>query len=146
MSGVNLDAVERTMLLIAERSHLSFTYHDPADGQLLSVSPHVLASRTGYLPAIVNAGEAIWREATGKGFELDIAQDLGALLGFRLRGIGAGSFSTVMLSLLEALHQAARPGAVVVSELNAVWAAAIERASSHDPQPVQIEPTGLPRR
>ena len=142
VSGVNLDAVERTMLVIAERSHLPFTYHDPANGQLLPVSADSLASRTGYLPAIVNAGEAIWREATGKSFELDIARDPDTLLGFRLQGIGAGSFSTVMLASLEALHQATRPGAVVVSELNAVWAAATERARLHDPEPVLAEPRG----
>jgi hypothetical protein len=142
VSGVNLDAVERTMQVIAERSRLPFTYHDPANGQLLSVSPDALASCAGYLPAVVTAGEAIWREATGKGFELDIVRDPGTLLGFRLRGIGAGSFSTVMLSSLEALHQATRPGAVVVSELNAVWAAATERAHLHDPQPIRVEPRG----
>jgi hypothetical protein len=142
VSDVDLAAVERTMQVIAERSHLPFTYHDPANGQLLSVSPDALASRMGYLPAIINAGEAIWREATGKGFELDIVRDPGTLLGFRLRGIGAGSFSMVMLSSLEALHQAARPGAVVVSELNAVWAAATEHARLHDLQPVRVEPRG----
>ena len=142
MSGVNLGAVERTMQVIAERSLLPFTYHDPANGQMLLVSPETLASRTGYLPAIVSAGEAIWREATGKGFELQIGRDHDALLGYRLWSIDAGSFSTVMLSALEALHQATRSGAIVVSELNAVWAAANERARLHTPAPSQAEPRG----
>src|SRR6185312_9700265 len=121
---------------------LPFTYDDPVNGQLLRVSPEALASRTGYLPAIVTAGEAIWREAAGKGFELQIVRDAEALLGFRLHGIGAGSFSTVMLCSLEALHQATRSGAVVVSELNAVWAAATERARLHEPSPGPAEPRG----
>ena len=145
MNGVNLGAVERTMQVIAGRSLLPFTYHDPANGQLLSLSPETLASRTGYLPAIISAGEAIWREATGKGFELQIAPDRDALLGYRLWSIDAGSFSTVMLSALEALHQATRSGAIVVSELNAVWAAATERARLHAPPPSPAEP-GVPRR
>ncbi|MEO8714324.1 MAG: hypothetical protein ABI369_04860 [Acetobacteraceae bacterium] len=142
MSGVDLSAVEHAMLVLAERSRLPFIYHDPANGQLLPISPDALVSRAGYLPAIVTAGEAIWREATGKSFALDIARDPATLLGFRLRGIGAGSFSTVMLSAIEALHQAARPGAVVVSELNAIWAASTERARRHDPEPEAATPTG----
>jgi len=142
VSGVNLEAVERTLQVIAERSLLPFTYHDPANGQMLLVSPETLASRTGYLPAIVSASEAIWREATGKGFELQIARDHDALLGYRLRSIDAGSFSTVMLSALEALHQATRSGAIMVSELNAVWAAATERARLHAPPPGPAEPRG----
>jgi hypothetical protein len=142
VSAVNLNAVERTMRVIAERSLLPFTYHDPADGQVLPVSPEALASRTGYLPAIVSAGEAIWREATGKGFELQIAPDRDALLGYRLWSIDAGSFSTVMLSALEALHQVARSDAIAVDELNAVWMAATERARLHAPLRVSPEPRG----
>jgi hypothetical protein len=127
VSAVDLDALERTMRVVAESSPLPFVYHDPADGQRHAIGPQELASRSGYLPAIVNAGEAIWREATGRGFELDIVHDPAALLGYRLSAIKAGSFSTVMLSSMEAIQQVARPGAVVVSELNAVWAAATER-------------------
>ena len=127
MSAVNLDAVERTMQVVAERSLVPFVYHDPADGQRHAITPSALASRSGYLPAIVNAAEAIWREATGKGFELDVVRDQEALLGYRLRDIKAGSFATVMLSSMDAIRQVARPDAVVVSDLNAVWAAATER-------------------
>jgi hypothetical protein len=142
VSAVNLNAVERTMRVIAERSLLPFIYHDPADGQVLPVSPEALASRAGYLPAIVSAGEAIWREAIGKGFELRIAPDRDALLGYRLWSIDAGSFSTVMLSALEALHQVARFDAIAVDELNAVWMAATERARLHAPLRVPPEPRG----
>jgi hypothetical protein len=127
VSAVNLDAIERTMLVVAESSPSPFVYEDPADGQRHAIHPHEVASRSGYLPAIVNAGEAIWREATGRGFELDIVHDTASLLGYRLRAIRAGSFSSVMLSVMEAIQQAARCEAVVVSELNAVWAAATER-------------------
>lgn len=127
MTRVNLDAVERTMQVLAERSPLPFTYHDPSNGQRLAITPQTLSSRAGYLPAIVTAGEAIWREVTGKGFELDIVRDSEALLGYRLRGIGAGSFTTLMLASMEAIHHVEGPEAILVSELNAVWAAATER-------------------
>jgi hypothetical protein len=137
VSAVDLDAVERTMRVLAERSPVPFVYQDPADGQRHAIAPHALASRSGYLPAIVAAGEAVWREATGKGFALDIVHDPEALLGYRLRGIEAGGFSTAMLSSMEALQQVARPDAVVVSELNAVWAAATERLRQAPPAPGQ---------
>ena len=134
MTGVDLDAIERTMLVLAERSSVPFLYHDPSNGQRLTITPQALSSRIGYLPAIVSAGEAVWREATGKGFELDIRRDPGALLSYRLCAIGADSFAIVMLSVMEAIHQVARPEAIVVSELNAVWAAARERRRS-EPSP-----------
>ncbi len=127
MSGVDLAAVERTMRVLAERSPTPFIYQDPSNGQRLALSPAVLSSPTGFLPAIVNAGEAVWREATGKGFELDVTHDPDSLLGYRLRGIRAGSFATVMLSSMEAMHQVTGPQAAVLSELNALWAASVER-------------------
>jgi len=79
------------------------------------------------LQQCVSAGESLpvstrtlWREATGKGFELDVSRDPEALLGYRLRSIQAGSFATVMLSSMEAMHQVAGPQAAVLSELNAL--------------------------
>ena len=104
MSDVDLDMVERTMRVLADRLP-QLVYHDPADGQRHPISPQALSSRNGYLPVVINAGEAVWREATGKGFELDIARDPDALLGYQLLGIRAGTFSTVMLASMEALHQ-----------------------------------------
>jgi hypothetical protein len=127
VSGANLDALERAMHVLAAQSPVPFVYDDPANGERLVVSSALLASRRGYLPAIVNAGEALWREVTGKGFGLDIVRDAEALLGYRLRSVGAGSFALVMLSSMEAMRQVATPDAILVSELGAVWAASVER-------------------
>ena len=138
MSGVNLDHVERTMHALVAQSPLPFIYADPANGERLTLSPAELASPAGYLPAIVTAGEAIWREATGNGFALDVTRDPEALLGYRLTSIDAGTFSEVMLSALEALHQAAQPTAIIVSDLNAVWSASVLRA---EPAPIPASPS-----
>lgn len=138
MSGIDLGAVERTMLVLAERSAVPFVYHDPANGQRHAVTPDTLASRVGYLPAIVAAGEAIWRQATGQGFELDIARDPDALLGYGLRGIRGGSFCLLMLAALEALSQVSGPEAVVVGELNAVWTAATAHMRREGARPGQM--------
>ena len=54
-----------------------------------------------------------------------------ALLGYRVAGIGDGTFCTVMLSTMEAVAQAqnGQPGRLLVNELcGAVWQAVLERA------------------
>ena len=64
-------------------------------------------------------------------------RDPEALLGYRLRGIGAGHFATVMLATMEAAAQVAGPSAIVVNELNALWSAAtdqIERRTQLSPR------------
>ena len=126
-SGVNVETVSRTMEALLLREGRPIIYHDIATSSDLPVSAKNAASPTGLLPALVVAGEAVWREATGTGFALDIVRDLDAFLGFRLRGIGAGSLTTVMLATMEATAQVTNSGVVVASELNALWSAATER-------------------
>jgi hypothetical protein len=127
MSVVNVEMVSRTMEALLMREGRPVIYRDIATGADLPVSARNTASPTGLLPALVVAGEAVWREATGTGFGLDIVRDREALLGFRLRGIGAGSLTTVMLATMEATAQVTGSGVVVASELNALWSAATER-------------------
>lgn len=125
MSAVDVESVSRTMQVLLERAGRAVTYRDPANGAALTLNADVAGAPEGYLPAFVVAGEAVWREAVGQGFELDIARDPAALLGYRLRGIGAGTFATVMLASMEAMHQVMRPEAIIVSDFNRVWGAAI---------------------
>jgi len=126
MSAVSVAAIERTMRALLAREARSIVYRDGATGEDLPVTPVSTASAAGLLPALVVAGESVWREATGRGFALDIVRDPEALLGYRLRDIGAGSFTTVMLATMEAMAQVARPGAIVVNDLNALWSAATD--------------------
>ena len=127
MSAVDVDSVSRTMEALLAQDGRNIVYRDGATGQDLVVSPLSAASPAGLLPAFVVAGEAVWREATGNGFSLDIVPDPQALLGYRLRGIGAGHFATVMLATMEATAQVAGPSAIVVNDLNALWSAATDR-------------------
>jgi hypothetical protein len=115
------------METLLARDGRSIVCRDGATGQDLVMSPPSAASPCGLLPAFVVAGEAVWREATGTGFSLDIVRDPQALLGYRLRAIGAGHFATVMLATMEATGQVAGPLAIVVNELNALWSAATDR-------------------
>lgn len=127
MTTVSLGAVERTLRTLLEREPRAILCNDAATGEDLEVSADSAASPSGLLPAFVVAGEAVWREATGRGFALDIVRDPDALLGYRLRGIGAGGFATVMLATMEATAQVAGPDAIHVHELNALWSAARHR-------------------
>jgi hypothetical protein len=127
VSAVSVASVSRTMEVLLAQGGRSIVYRDKATGQDLVVSPPSAASPAGLLPAFVVAGEAVWREATGNGFSLDIIRDPQALLGYRLRGIGAGHFATVILATMEATEQIAGPSAIVVNELNALWFAATDR-------------------
>jgi hypothetical protein len=127
VTAVSVESVSRTLEALLTRDTRSVAYRDGATGQDLVVSPLSAASPAGLLPAFVVAGEAVWREATGNGFSLDIVRDPQSLLGYRLRGIGAGHFATVMLATMEATAQVAGPSAIVVNDLNALWSAATDR-------------------
>jgi len=127
VSAVNVETVSRTLEALLAREGRSIVYRDWATAQDLVVSPPSAASPSGLLPAFVVAGEAVWRETTGNGFSLNIVRDPQALLGYRLQGIGAGHFATVMLATMEAAAQVAGPSAIVVNELNALWSAATDR-------------------
>ncbi len=136
MSAVSVETISRTTEALLVREGRPVVYYDQARGAELPVTPGTAASATGLLPALVAAGEAVWREATGKGFALDIVRDRDAVLGYRLRGIGAGSLTTVMLAMMEATAQVTGSGVIVASDFNAVWAAATERVERR----AQVEP------
>jgi hypothetical protein len=124
MKAVNVDTVAATMRVYLERTNASLLYNDPADGKTWHVGTGVAAAVDGLLPAIVVAGQSVWRDLTGKGFALDLARDPEALFGYRLRGIGGPNFSVVMLASLEALDQVRRPEGFIVNGFNALWASA----------------------
>jgi hypothetical protein len=131
MSMVDVTAIGRTMQTLLERDGRPLHYEDPATHGTVTLSPLSAASPDGLLPALVVAGEAVWREATGNGFQLEIVHNPDALLGYGLRGIGAGTFTTVMLATMEATSQIARLDAFVINDLHVLWSAASER---HDMQ------------
>ena len=134
MSDVSVDAVGRTLRALLAFDRRPIRYHDGATGRDITVDAETAASPAGFLPALIVAGEAVWRDVTGKGFALDITRDPQALLGYRLRAIGAGNFSTVMLATMEAIRQVARPEAIPLNDFSALWSAVSERVE-HDMRP-----------
>jgi len=130
MKPVNVEFVSATMRVFLERMGAPLVYNDPANGERLRIEAGAAAARDGLLPAIVVAGESVWRDLTGKGFELDLSRDPSALLGFQLRAIGGANFSIVMLASIEALHQVRQPGGVIINDFNGLWAAATKRGQA----------------
>ena len=127
MKPVNVEFVSATMRVFLERIGAPLVYNDPANGERLRIEAGAAAARDGLLPAIVVAGESVWRDLTGKGFELDLARDPSALLGFQLLAIGGANFSIVMLASIEALHHVRQPGGVMINDFNALSAVATMR-------------------
>jgi hypothetical protein len=128
--SVNVEAVARTLRVLLLQSGCPVMIDDDATGERHSVDLESATSPMGLLPVFVTAGEAVWREATGKGFGLDVARDAEAFLGFRLRGIGAGSFSTVMLATFHATAQITADNMIVINDFNHWWEGASERVRS----------------
>ena len=117
----------RTLEAYLTQAGTPITFCDRAASQTHSLQFYAARDPAGLLPLFIVAGEAVWREATGKGFALDIRPDRDALFGRRLHAVGSGTFSTVMLSVIEATVQAAGPKALLVNDLRVQWADRLAR-------------------
>ena len=131
MSRADILVVGRALQAILAEAGTPLLLHDRATGETLPLLPELAGDPAALLPVLLVAGDAIWREATGKGFLLDIRRDASALLGYRACGIGAGTFATVMLSTMEAIAQARQPDRLLVNDLiGSVWKAVLDRADT----------------
>jgi hypothetical protein len=88
------------------------------------------AAVDGLLPVFLVASEAIWRDVTGRGFDFKLERDLGALLSWWIEAIEAESFSCVLLSVMEAIAQVARPDGVMALDLTRVCDEATARTEA----------------
>jgi len=143
MSGaVSLPAVSRALRAWFEDTGTSLLLHDRATGEALPIAAKHACDPSGLLPVFLVAGEAVWREAAGKGFGLRVRHDPAAMLGYRVDGIGGGTFATVLLSTMEAVVQAQdgqtqedqKSGQLLVNGLlGAVWQAVLDRSEAPGP-------------
>ena len=97
---------------------------------LVSIPFDAAAAEDGLLPVFLVAAEAIWRDVTGRGFELRLKRDLGALMSWRIEAIRAEAFSCVLLSVMEAIAAVARPDGVMVLDLARVFDEATARTEA----------------
>jgi hypothetical protein len=110
----NVSQVVRALLDEAGREVF---IEDTPSQDLVPIPFDAAAAEDGLLPAFLVAGEAIWRDITGRGFDLKLERDLGALLSWRIEVIAAESFSCVLLSVMEAIAQVGRPNGVMALDL-----------------------------
>lgn len=131
--AVDRVAVGRALRAFLAGAGTELLLHDRATGGMHVLAVDLAGDPAGLLPVLLVAGEAVWREATGEtgGFALRIRPDRDALLGYRLDGIGDGTFCTVALSAIEAIDQAqgGRADRLLVNDLiGPVWRAVLDRA------------------
>ena len=121
--------VLRALLIEANREIL---VEDGPRRDLISIPFDAAAAEDGLLPVFLVAAEAIWRDVTGRGFELALKRDLGALMSWRIEAIRAEAFSCVLLSVMEAIAAVARPGGVMVLDLARVLDEATARIEARN--------------
>jgi hypothetical protein len=119
--------VLRALLIEAGRDIL---IEDGPRRDLVSIPFDAAAAEDGLLPVFLVAGEAIWRDVTGRGFELALKRDLGALMSWRVEAIRAEAFSCVLLSAMEAIATVAGAHGVMVLDLARVFDEATARAEA----------------
>ena len=119
-----VSSVLRALLIEAGRDIL---VEDGPRRDLIRIPFDAAAAVDGLLPIFLVAGEAIWRDVTGRGFELTLERDLGALMSWRVDAIRAEAFSAVLLSVMEAIATVAGREGVMVLDLARVFDEATAR-------------------
>ena len=125
--------VARTGALLARlllRTGPALLLRDPS-GCTVPVRPETAGAADGLLPVFAVAADAVWREATGNGFGLDLQPDPASLVGYRIDGARAASASAMLLCVLEVMHRATGPAGLLVNDL-----ARVARDAMPDPAPV----------
>ena len=92
LDPAHVSRVVRALLIEADRDVL---IEDGPRRDLVSIPFDAAAAEDGLLPLFLVAGEAIWRDVTGRGFDLTLKRDLGALMSWRIEAIRAEAFSCV---------------------------------------------------
>ena len=117
----------RTLRAHLDHIEVPLAFHDRVTGRTHELLRATAGEPDGLLPVFVVAGEAVWKEATGKGLALDIRLHPDGIFGRRLHAIGSGTFSNVMLSIMEAVSQARGPDHLLLNDLRVDWAARLTR-------------------
>ncbi len=127
--GFDIGRAGALLALLLAQSGLALSLRDPS-GHTAPVRPETAGEPDGLLPVFALAADAVWREATGNGFGLDLRPDPASLLGWRIDGARAASASAMLLCILEAMHRAAGPAGLLVNDL-----ARVARDAMPDPAP-----------
>lgn len=128
---VDLGAVGRALQALLAQGGCPVAMLNRTSGEAAAVTPELATAADGLLPVFLVAADAVWRDATGKSFGVELRRDPQTLLGFRAEGVSGGPFSSLMLSMMEAIAQIARPGMILVNDFDVLWRS-IERGAALD--------------
>jgi hypothetical protein len=128
----DLDQVGRVLEALIRRSGRQVTTLDRATGVIEPISTELASAPFGLLPVFLVAGDTVWRDATGTGLGVELRADPQALLGHQVVGVG-GPFSTVMLSMMEAIERVATLREVPAHLLLEQWQDTTERLARDAP-------------
>ena len=128
--GFDIGRTGALLAILLMHSGPALLLRDPS-GRTAPVRPETAGAPDGLLPVFAVAADAVWREATGNGFGLDLQPDPAALVGYRIDGARAASSSAMLLCVLEAMHRAVGPSGLLVNDL-----ARVARDAMPDPAPV----------
>ena len=131
-SQVDLSVVSRILEALLDRDGRTVSMLDRTTGEACPISPALAASPDGLLPVFLVAADAVWRDATDKSFGVELHRAPQTLLGFQAQGVAGGPFSSLMLSMMEAIEQVARPGMILVNDFDALWRS-IEQTRAETP-------------
>lgn len=112
---IDINRISAVLEVILARKGKPVVLHDETSGVDLPLEYDEVASPIGLLPAFLVAAEAVWHEATGNGFSIEIVEQPKTLLGYAVKRIGGGNFSSIMLSILEVHDQIDDGSATLVS-------------------------------
>lgn len=93
----------------------------------VAVSADVAAAADGFLPLLLACGDTVWLEASGRSLGLDLARDPQSVLGFRVKGAAPGPVAPLLLSVMHAMAEVARPDMLLINDLHVPWMAAQDR-------------------
>jgi hypothetical protein len=130
LKTVDVAYVSQVVRVLLDEAGREVFVEDRPHQDLVPIPFDAAAAEDGLLPAFLVAGEAIWRDVTGRGFDLKLEQDLVALLSWRIEAIAAESFSCVLLSVMEAIAQVDRPNGVMALDLARVCDEAAARTEA----------------
>ena len=130
LKTLDVACVSQVVRALLNEAGRQILVEDGTRQDLVPIPFDAAAAEDGLLPVFLVAGEAIWRDVTGRGFELKLNRDPGALMSWRIEEIEAEAFSCVLLSIMEAIAQVAGPKGVMVLDLARVFDEATARTQA----------------
>lgn len=108
---------------------------DLASGKEIKISADAAVAPDGMLPALMAAGEAVWKAATGHGFGLKVEPAAGTLLGFRVASYDQSDRLAALMATTQAVKEICRQDFIPLNDLNVVWRNHSRILEEHRPTP-----------